>query len=1610
MTRQEEKQSAAIRNLEIELATTRRNAVVFEGERTSLQKRVEELTSQNQELAKVFSAQRGRMLERESTMRLSEEDGSSGGDRNTPEHSPPPSPMKMPPARHSALESETLKTSLGHAQRTIQTLRTNIHREKTEKLELKRMLQDARDEIEKLRTDPQPAPKKNRKVESREGKKPAFKVNQLGGVRPSRIEVVEDPDWEDQSEAPSPQAMPFRNDALRSRHFAPLHESSSDQFDTANETADDAAFETAREETRGTETEDFQTGVEDFSSDEGTATETDRRPFQGPDSIKRPPPLPAGQSTYSLDSTASTSSDDDEYGFTDMRSPSAHPAQRMRVRRSRGSLGRRSRQFREEPSLQSSPASPAPATNGRNISMTTQQSLFAELNDLENSDEDSYVGTSTPSRRSIRSVTPATPGSVVHRAHLSPAPDVPRLPKIVMVDRGIMTEPVAIRELADAAEARRAASDDEEDARSSVPSVICHERPRTMESVIAPRTSTPWLGEELRAGQPARPMSVMSYSDASVQHESDVEGKLAPFPSPPSSPSHRRLIPTAILAPPPPLSLSSIHAEDIEPRAEPAALPTPPSLSISSILSTDTEPVSESALPPQQLVLSAVMCEQVEPLAPVPPTLGAPVIATQETVPVAEPEPTPVALAFSTVAVQEIEPLTATPAPLSLSTIHAEHVEPIEPLPAALSFSAIHASQDAEPIPEPEPAVLGFSRIHASHDLEPVPEPKPAPLRLSTIHATHDLEPIPEPAPSPRALVFSDMQTEQVAPAAEPETEPVTLVFSAIRAEDVEPVSELVAAPAAPALVSVAAMVAEGVRPAEAVEPAERSAAAAVIPRSVEPTAEIPVSPPLSFSSIVSEQVEPSQEAEATAPVLTFAPVHPYLDVPPSEAPLPTLSLSSVVPCLDVQPVEVALPALSLSTVRSQDVEPLEAPPPALSLSSVQSQAVEPREAPQPPLSLASICVWDVEPAEVPVVPPPTLSLASIQSQAVEPLEGPALPAPALSLSVVQTQAVEPVVSEVPKLSISLVESQAVEPVVSESHMLSVSGIESQAIEPVMPEESKLALPPLALSAIQAWQTEPVEGRGPKRHAFMVPRGTVENDINTEQQQPWEDTEPAKKQPALTADQGVQTTLTSEATDQPLKAKTEPLATDRERSHSYVSIGTPSTVRIHRPGQESLENGTRPRDQAVGVEAEALDHDLVRNPGSSASIRSAFDHVPPLPANHKEVIEAARSGSSHGGQGSINSMPPPLFPASALRPRTPTSARRPLSPVLAAGRVAPTPRAVHQSESIRELAEMRSTSRLTAHSRKSSISSFASEVDTRFNTDPDGGFDTHGLGPNTDPRMIQAITQTMIGEYLWKYTRKAGRGEMSENRHRRYFWVHPYTRTLYWSDRDPSSAGGKELRAKSVPIEAVRVVSDDNPMPPGLHRKSLVIVSPGRTVKFTCTTGQRHETWFNALSYLLLRTTKEGPSDAEEVAGHITREDVDEFNPTYGRQMPNGSRGAPSLSSYNSRTARESPTTNNYLDVPTLTPSRSKVSVAQTQQPARSSGTLSRISGYWKDSRVLSGTFGSIRSRSVSGRDTPHSIYEAGEVQDSAEDLREMMERQDRESDRLENVRACCDG
>ena len=466
--------------------------------------------------------------------------------------------------------------------------------------------------------------------------------------------------------------------------------------------------------------------------------------------------------------------------------------------------------------------------------------------------------------------------------------------------------------------------------------------------------------------------------------------------------------------------------------------------------------------------------------------------------------------------------------------------------------------------------------------------------------------------------------------------------------------------------------------------------------------------------------------------------------------------------------------------------------------------------------------------------------------------------------------------------------------------------------------------------------------------------------------------------PVQRTDQAAQTILSSKQIDQILM--------DRAAVREITTL---------RPSEDSRPSSpsTTPRPKAQPYIQTAVPSLLPtpKRPGSAGSQRWSPITLPPLPNDHKQIIAAAQNHQSVPG-----SMGPPLAPTSAyrtgVRPWTPNE------------HMSQTSTHVRDANTIRARGRPRSQI-----SRRSSLSSFASELDERFNIRPDGTLPGE-LRSRTDPRMIQAITQTMIGEYLWKYTRKTVTGDISNTRHRRYFWVHPYTRTLYWSDQDPQSAGKTELRAKSVPIEAIRVLTDDNPYPPGLHRKSLEIVTPARKIRFTASTSQRHETWFNALSYLLLRTSNEESEDH----GNITADDVDEFNPSF----LNSSRQANprvSLSSVNSRTSRNTSKTRatSAMSIrPAVTPGHASPAPSTQQNSTLRASDPGRYSSASRLSSVITATIrGSFSSRRGRHSHTDESIYDTVvEGHDSAEDLRQAIERQEREADRLENVRACCDG
>jgi hypothetical protein len=132
------------------------------------------------------------------------------------------------------------------------------------------------------------------------------------------------------------------------------------------------------------------------------------------------------------------------------------------------------------------------------------------------------------------------------------------------------------------------------------------------------------------------------------------------------------------------------------------------------------------------------------------------------------------------------------------------------------------------------------------------------------------------------------------------------------------------------------------------------------------------------------------------------------------------------------------------------------------------------------------------------------------------------------------------------------------------------------------------------------------------------------------------------------------------------------------------------------------------------------------------------------------------------------------------------------------------------------------------------------------------------------PGVVDAIAQTMVGEWMFKYVRRrksfgvgdsAHKDETSNDRHKRWVWIAPYERAILWSSKQPSS--GSALLGKTgrkLAIQSVLDVKDDNPSPKGIttpiFNRSILILTPQRALKFTASTAERHYLWLTALSFL----------------------------------------------------------------------------------------------------------------------------------------------------------------
>ncbi|KAI1639023.1 hypothetical protein F4809DRAFT_185002 [Biscogniauxia mediterranea] len=130
--------------------------------------------------------------------------------------------------------------------------------------------------------------------------------------------------------------------------------------------------------------------------------------------------------------------------------------------------------------------------------------------------------------------------------------------------------------------------------------------------------------------------------------------------------------------------------------------------------------------------------------------------------------------------------------------------------------------------------------------------------------------------------------------------------------------------------------------------------------------------------------------------------------------------------------------------------------------------------------------------------------------------------------------------------------------------------------------------------------------------------------------------------------------------------------------------------------------------------------------------------------------------------------------------------------------------------------------------------------------------------------VVDAIAQTMVGEWMFKYMRRrksfgmadsnSRTDESSNDRHKRWVWLAPYERAILWSSKQPVS--GNALLGKSgrkLTIQSVLDVKDDNAPPKGIAQvfnRSILILTPQRALKFTTVSAERHYLWLTALSFL----------------------------------------------------------------------------------------------------------------------------------------------------------------
>lgn len=201
-----------------------------------------------------------------------------------------------------------------------------------------------------------------------------------------------------------------------------------------------------------------------------------------------------------------------------------------------------------------------------------------------------------------------------------------------------------------------------------------------------------------------------------------------------------------------------------------------------------------------------------------------------------------------------------------------------------------------------------------------------------------------------------------------------------------------------------------------------------------------------------------------------------------------------------------------------------------------------------------------------------------------------------------------------------------------------------------------------------------------------------------------------------------------------------------------------------------------------------------RNEQQYGASPAPFPHSRPPPSQPRSVASVAQ----------LRNAPPIRYQAASIEPTAEFGTRSqgastPIGQMRPGSRAASTRRKGTVSRaSMSSMGSAHSRNHSIASSRTSDAGEHELPNVTRTPGGRTRGPSSNGTpGNSTDPAILHNITQTMIGDYLFKYTRNSLTGNLSDKRHQRFFWIHPYTKTLYWGTLDPGSVKVNESKSKS---------------------------------------------------------------------------------------------------------------------------------------------------------------------------------------------------------------------